>query len=474
MYDRRDFVRSLALPALGMGAGSLGCSSLASRTAPDSAEGGGSASPAPTAVRTVGPQHAGPTCDVLAFGADPALDDNQPAIQQAIDTCEANGGGIVSLPSGTFRIRKPLLVPAGSDVVLQGQGRRATMLRKTTDEVLDARPRSHRGGSVSDAFDVDAIVLVDHADDDFNDYGALRDLMLMGRGQERTTYGLYAPRLSRWTVRDVQIQSVGRGFFSHQLFLTECSSVMAEHVGEGFVLADDGSGDGGSTSWSLTNCYVNHARRSGYRFFGLDYSSLVSCAADDVNQSGDPGAAAYRVSYGRGVNLVGCGCEASRGHVIWFTRGIGSVNGCRTVGVRGLAGERSAYLRWEGSDVVVSGCSFASFDEAGDSFNEIVEGGSQVTYVETTRPDGGDDRIGYSGGSRVKTIDEQGVTIRDARGEVESFYGRAPRPRSAAYAATGSPGKRTLEVERAGNDDVVAVLATLISDLQETGILGEA
>lgn len=474
MNDRRDFVRSLAYPALGIGLGSWGSEPLARRSAERSGAGEEPRSLAALEADDDASQAADSVWHVSEYGASPDAEDNQPAIQQAIDACQEAGGGVVQLPAGTLRIAKPIRLPGAADVVLQGRGRRTSTIRKTTDAVLDAPSRSHRGGAVSDDYDVDTVVMVDHADDDFNDHGAVRDLRLMGRGADSTTYGLYAPRLSRWTFHDVQIQFVDRAFFSHQLFLTECSSVMSEHVGEGFVLADDGSGDGGSTSWSLSNCYVNHARRSGYRFFGLDYSSLISCAADDVNQSGDPGAAAYRFSYARGVNLTGCGCEASRGHIVWFNHATGTLNGCRTVSVTGLEDHDTAYLRWESSRVVVSACSFAAFDDAHQSFNERVEDGSQVTYIETARPRGGDDRIAYSRDSRVKVVDEGGLTVRDARGAVESFFGHAPSSRPVGYTARGATETRNLTVGRASDDRVADVLATLISDLQEMGILDES
>lgn len=486
MRDRRQFLRSLAVPAVGLGLGTLSCaaSSGGSERQPATPQEGAAASGSSATTGhpprsstfgdTTGVAQEGTRAiyDVIRFGADPGLADNQPAIQRAIDACEADGGGIVSIPPGAFRIVRPLLIPAGRDVTLRGCGPRLSTIRKTSDATLAAPKRSHRGGVVADRFDVDAILAIDHADDDFNDFGLMCDLGLEGLGQEKTAFGVYAPRLSRWSFRDVLVQRVKQAFFSHQLFVTSCSSVLCEHVGEGFVLADDGTGDGGSTSWSLAGCYVNHARRSGYRFFGLDYSTLTSCAADDINQDGTADAAAYRLDYCRGANLVGCGCEASRGQVVSFRASSGTLAGCRSINIDGISGVETAYLRWDRSTVTVIGCSFDRYRRAADGMNERMDRGSQVTYIETLRPGGGDAAISYDGGAMEKTVDERGVHIRDARGDLESFFGTRPRPRSASFSLVGAQERRRLDPHSAGVSEIADTLATLIADLQEIGILG--
>ncbi len=63
---------------------------------------------------------AGNTIDVKQFGVkgDGKTDDSA-AIQKALDACAANGGGIVRLPAGKYKLAMPITVPSG--VMLAGE-----------------------------------------------------------------------------------------------------------------------------------------------------------------------------------------------------------------------------------------------------------------------------------------------------------------------------------------------------------------
>lgn len=94
----------------------------------------------------------GPVFDVVeAFGADAGGEtDATLAIQSAIHAAEANGGGVVYLPAGTFKISKPegedrCLYIQGSNVVLRGAGVDRTFLYNSTyemrnSEIIRVRP----------------------------------------------------------------------------------------------------------------------------------------------------------------------------------------------------------------------------------------------------------------------------------------------------------------------------------------------
>lgn len=75
------------------------------------------------------PEIAGPVFKVTDYGAHPnAPASSAPAIQRAIDACEAAGGGVVLFPKGIFiinddeRAKAPALRVSGSRVVLRGAG----------------------------------------------------------------------------------------------------------------------------------------------------------------------------------------------------------------------------------------------------------------------------------------------------------------------------------------------------------------
>ena len=80
------------------------------------------------------PNITGPLFNVLDFGADPdGVADSTDSIQAAIDQAQSQGGGVVYLPSGTFRVRPPedrsyALSIASSHIVLRGAGKNETFL----------------------------------------------------------------------------------------------------------------------------------------------------------------------------------------------------------------------------------------------------------------------------------------------------------------------------------------------------------
>jgi hypothetical protein len=79
----------------------------------------------------------GPVFNVVDYGADPSgTADSTGAIQAAIDAAGAAGGGVVSLPAGTFKIAhsggNEVLRLADNGVVLRGSGSDQTFILNTT------------------------------------------------------------------------------------------------------------------------------------------------------------------------------------------------------------------------------------------------------------------------------------------------------------------------------------------------------
>ncbi|MGL5019699.1 MAG: glycosyl hydrolase family 28-related protein, partial [Luteolibacter sp.] len=83
------------------------------------------------------PRIAGPVFDVTTYGADPTGSaDSTAAIRAALAAARTAGGGVVSLPPGTFRISNiggnEILRISGNGVVLRGSGPDQTFLLNTT------------------------------------------------------------------------------------------------------------------------------------------------------------------------------------------------------------------------------------------------------------------------------------------------------------------------------------------------------
>ena len=80
--------------------------------------------------------------DVRAFGAKgDAVADDQRAIQAAIQSANAHGGGVVWFPNGKYRINSTVVVPAVTDqtIVLRGEGMRSAHLYPGVNDMTAVR-----------------------------------------------------------------------------------------------------------------------------------------------------------------------------------------------------------------------------------------------------------------------------------------------------------------------------------------------
>lgn len=106
------------------------------------------------------PVIAGPTFNVVDYGADPtATTDSQPAIQAAIDAASV-AGGVVEIPAGTFRVDDTLLV-AASNIVVRGRGPAASRLWFTRSAGMSNRAQLTFRGSMTTVSE--ELLLVDAA-----------------------------------------------------------------------------------------------------------------------------------------------------------------------------------------------------------------------------------------------------------------------------------------------------------------------
>ena len=105
------------------------------------------------------PRVVGPVFDVTTYGADPTGSaDSTTAIRAALNAARTAGGGVVSLPPGTFRISNiggnEILRISGNGVVLRGSGPDQTFLLNTTVAMRNLSTIRIRGLNPTEALPV--------------------------------------------------------------------------------------------------------------------------------------------------------------------------------------------------------------------------------------------------------------------------------------------------------------------------------
>lgn len=104
------------------------------------------------------PDLAGPVFDVTDFGSGP---DWRAAIQAAIDEATQQGGGVVFLPAGSYRVDGPLAIRAGG-IVLRGAGVERTRLYFSTSAGMS--DRAHLQVGLDPAYGAESLLRTDGED----------------------------------------------------------------------------------------------------------------------------------------------------------------------------------------------------------------------------------------------------------------------------------------------------------------------
>ncbi|MGW4883355.1 glycosyl hydrolase family 28-related protein [Streptomyces murinus] len=207
--------------------------------------------------------------------------DDTAAIQAAITTAAAAGGGTLYIPAGRYILTDALTWASGVNAV--GAGDRVSVLQ-VTDQTKDCIV----GTDISDV--------------------TLQGLQLSGPGRgfgsgvRFTRYS--APATASITLRDLMIQSMGGdGVFCHQLAGSTLHRVRVRACGGvGVHLQAPQDTILGGASTSLIACSVEGCVTGGYWLDGMAYSTLTSCAAQEMPFG-------YRLDTCTAIALTGCGAE---------------------------------------------------------------------------------------------------------------------------------------------------------------------
>lgn len=332
--------------------------------------------------------------------------DDTSAIQNAINGASSTNG-IVYFPDGTYIITAPLRLPTAGKISLVGDSPSASILKKTTNTegTTPNRTMTRNGVQYTDSYVVDSIISVDHPDNDYGDSVVIENLYLEGAASSSVNYAIYAPRTSHIIIRNVHSSNCSYGFLTYDSWLSIIEALTSDSCTSVLKYSDDGSGAGTGTSLTATRVAADTCT-TGYDIYGLAYSTFNSCACDNASSS------AYLFNYSHGITLNSCGAESITGTVLQMVGSEVVVNGFKTYNINGVTGQTYAYLWFEVSKVVLNSCYFVDFTNPYDSYNMVVQSGSQVTFNQCRIPSGGNTYVSYSGGSVVVYLDNNGVTAK--------------------------------------------------------------
>jgi len=276
--------------------------------------------------------------------------DDTSALQYCLSLASGNGGGIVFLPPGNYKISNVLTTYNKVNII--GAGINATT-------ITQASTTSHG---------ITGVDLI---------YPSIRDLTLAGPASGSNKAGILFTLSSSAATISVTLENlIVKGFTSHGISIqnaivsTFTKVTSQNNGGDGFHIVGQTFPSAAGTSCAFNACYANANGNTGYYLYNMVYSSLNGCAAD-------ANATAYWFDTCQSVAATGCGAESQVGGSFKISGGFGvGLYNCWIYQNNGIG----IYVTGSAGSVVLSGCTDNT--PAGGATNFIkVDSGSHVAMT---------------------------------------------------------------------------------------------
>jgi hypothetical protein len=344
------------------------------------------------------------TVSVKDFGAvGDGVTDDTVAIQTAINS----GAGEVLFPMGTYITTAPIYID--DSITLTGENFRKSIIKKTTTTV-GTGSNTARGGTVTDSYAVNAILILRHPDNQYT-YGLrIKGIAFYSDGYI-VDYGIYAPRTFQTMLEDVEVFRCRIGWYTFDSFLINftnvtCNSDTIRFGGSnygwpdatpsyGFVWADDGTTSPTGTTLVANNCWGRDCHY-GWTIYGLQYSTLNGCGSDNISRR------AYRLHLSN-ITMNGCGMESVNAieSALSIESGRTTINNFNAVSIFGGTDPNTAMVFLTSSaSVAINGGRFDDFATPNAAANIVIQLNTRLTTSGTDFPTNGSSFISYSNGSQ--------------------------------------------------------------------------
>jgi hypothetical protein len=466
---------------------------------------------------------AGEMLNVQAYGAaGNNSNDDYAAIQAALDFAAPFNDlpRTVYFPPGRYKITNPIVSKERVSVI--GDQRNRAIIKKTTNNlgpnvVVDAQK-----GTDHD-MNQNYIFAIQPPDNKAAKWGRVENLDFegaTGSSDPDPAFGVFIPSIHHYNFQNVLTRKTVDGFYMKQPFTNTFMNLNAKNITESCFRI----GPPGGTSNSWIECHAQGGT-IGFDFEDMTYSSLINCAAENLggtpsgvkdpaqltawssstsfavgdevknnrgevyvciqahtsSSTNEPGSGTKWQSYWdliepgigydmkamQGGTLTACGVEGTRGHALRVSGGTLTVEGMRSALMYGAKQTPMIEIRGQ-SETTIINPDFRNFDtEVGGTSPTTLRSNSKMTVVGAGSMPvlNNGARFQTRTGSRMARINADRIFRKG------DSFDRTDRTYTLNNFATPGDIEQTLETKNGNLKNTNKVLATLIDNLKDAGIL---